>query len=219
MVVLLAVGLAFPGIRNLTAQEWHEQQSIKRSDPVQFCDRFNTSALFSVFGDQGFKKKATLVPPVTSGRGFVTLSAAERQLYAGGKPVEVRRKKVKDLGSQSTIKKHFKDIADADVPVFIQVVGTAAALTPAGIIEAEILGAIGLGQTAVDAIFGLGAGYRTKAAVLEQVYVDDGALVESAVRYGPQGQEFLEQVLSYQVRIGNEVKTWFLCSSKIAIKP
>jgi hypothetical protein len=218
-IVLLSVGLGLFGAAGLVAQEWYQQQTMKRSDPILFCDRFNSSAFFSVFGDQGFKKKATLVEPVTSGKGFVTLSAAERQFYTSGKPVEVRRKKAKDLGSQATIKKDFQDFADSDVPVFIQVLGTAAALTPASIVEKELLDGIGLGQTALDVLSGLGSDHRTKAAVLAQVYVDDGALVESGLRYGPAGKEFLEQVLSYQVRVGNEVKTWFLCSTKIAIKP
>jgi hypothetical protein len=218
-IVLGFVGLWIWGSAGLMAQEWYQQQAIKGSDPILFCAKFNGSAFFSVFGDQGFKQKATIVEPSTSGRGFVTLSAADRQFYKHGKAVEVRRKTVSDLGSQATIKNDFQDFADTDVPVFIEVIGTAAALTPAGIIDADLLNAIGLGQTTIDALFGLGGAHRTKAAVLAEVYVDDGALVESAVRYGPPRQEFLEQVLSYQVKVGNEEKTWFLCSSTIAIQP
>jgi hypothetical protein len=216
LLAFLGAALASPEAK---AQPWHEQQVMKRADPILFCERLNSGAFFSIFGDQGFKKKATLVQPVTSGKGFVTLTTEERALYTSGKPVEVRRRSVSEVGSEATIKKFFHDAANSEVPLFLQIVGAGAALTPAGLIETEILNAVSTGSTVVDAIFGLGAAHRTHAAVLEQVYVNGGHYVESALRHGPAGKEFLEQTLSYEVKVGNEVKTWFLCSSKIAIKP
>jgi hypothetical protein len=193
-------------------QTLHAQagRPLRKSDPLGFCDAFNSSAHFSIFGDQGFQKKAKLIPPVTQEIGFVELTAADRQRLPLGIPVVTRSRSVAETGGREAMTKFLRARTQGEIPFFVQAGIELLGLVK--VIEESIVSALSAGLTALEAAESADSSQKAQAAILAELLVDGGQFVEVAVRQKTDDGEFLDQSLAYAVTVGSESKVYFLCS-------
>lgn len=204
--LLLLVALA--GLpRELSGQPG---QPLRKIDPLGFCESFNSSAHFSIFGDQGFQKKAKLVPPVTQGIGYIELTDADRHRLPLGEPVVVRSRTVAETGGRAAMTKFLRARTQGEIPFFVQAAVELLGLVK--IVEKSIVSALSTGLTAVEAAANADSAQRAQAALMAELLVNEGRFVEVALRDEGNGGEFLDQSLVYAVTVGTESKVYFLCS-------
>lgn len=185
-----------------------EGRQVTSNDPYVFCETFLASAFYDLFRDgkqgQMWAYPITFTGPTASPKGYVTVPS-DMASSMKGKVVVTRKATLSSESGLPTLKKFFDERGeDISVPFWLGAV-TLVIQSP-GFNFAFMMGEKGLEEASQD-----GAESAREVGVL---LAPGGTVLQTAVLEGDPPDRWLVQSTLYQVKVGEETRTFGLCSMR-----
>lgn len=188
------------------ASEWYEGVTFVNSDPFRFDAQ--RAVLFPHSG-------LMLAGQLTTGKMYATLpSALVKQLQDAPSHMKIVDEHVLSAREAASYKSIFRDASSgSEVPWVIGAIGA---------IPAEIFSAVGITSTILDGLMRASKKNQTiSAAGLEQLMAEDGRFqLALLLTQDPKAtaHQYISTAIVYEVKVGNEMRSYVICSSTFALR-